>query len=460
MADVEPQDLPAQWDISTNDFGLLIEGLQAFYSGVQGLPVSNSPSVSALKAHAIPLLRTATTLRPANPKPVGMVMYMFGGASYGPRQRLNAAGVLTIFRTRKCSRVHDLMAIMANMCDYDIRLDTVAVRKHCRSIRAALLTQAILNGDLSLFIPELYRPLSGHELSPMKHRESINHWSLPIFQPFDAPANSIQYLTATHGYRVRPRSTLHSSYYDNKRPGIAFSAYLWIIEEEMDLTILRDQFAELWQELKAPPGAANADTRHEPLSPCRVEGNAEVQRNLAEIVFGILRYLHGVSTTDERAAGIADSIWQSIRCGETKDSHPLPDKVETALFGHPEVPELAEVYTPSLPQQQYDHQHLPGLDDIDTDNFKDADTSRGSGSSRDSGKGKSVDRSEVELGDEETQKEIHVNAKSITMRQFMLEALANLSHSQSMDGDNIIDPDMTKSRSAYVIYLSTSGLWK
>lgn len=315
MANARLRSLPAQWDIAAVNLALLIQGLQAFYAGVRGLPIIKSPSVSALKTCAVPLLQAATNFRPAKPKEPGEVIFMFGGSSYGPRPRLNAAGALTVFKTRKCSRVHDLMAIMANLCGYDIRLDTVAVRKHCRSIRAALLTQAILNGDMSLFIPELYTALSDHGRFPVPEGDRIDPTSLPIFHPSDQ-ANAIHYFTATHGYRIRPRLTRHTSEHDEKRAGLPFSAYLWDVDGEMDLSIVRDQFSGFWQELKAPCDAVNDDVRDEPLSPFRIEGDEDVQRKLAEIVFSILRYLHGVSSTDPRAAGVANSIWQSIRRGE------------------------------------------------------------------------------------------------------------------------------------------------
>jgi hypothetical protein len=58
--------------------------------------------------------------------------------------------------TRGCRDLQDRIAIMANMCHYDIRLDTALIAKKCKSLRLAFLALSLLNGDLSLLVPEAY----------------------------------------------------------------------------------------------------------------------------------------------------------------------------------------------------------------------------------------------------------------------------------------------------------------
>lgn len=80
-----------------------------------------------------------------------------GGNNYGERQTVDAAGALTLLHTRGCRDVQDRVAIVANMCNFETRLNTFDVARNCKSLRMALIALSLLNGDCSILAPEAYR---------------------------------------------------------------------------------------------------------------------------------------------------------------------------------------------------------------------------------------------------------------------------------------------------------------
>ena len=66
------------------------------------------------------------------------------------RQTCNAAEAINCLRERKNSHFPDRLAILANMCDYEIRIDTRALEMPQYAFSTCILTLAILNGDMSL----------------------------------------------------------------------------------------------------------------------------------------------------------------------------------------------------------------------------------------------------------------------------------------------------------------------
>ncbi|KAF4951697.1 hypothetical protein FSARC_12848 [Fusarium sarcochroum] len=333
--------LPAtQWSIKEDHFRLLVEGITRFYRSRD--QAGGSSSLLALKLHAVPILRGASALWPVTQQNSPTSAYLIGGASYGFRRRLNAAGALTLFRTRHCTRPHDRLAIMANMCGYDMRLDTRAVKTHGGSLRVALLALAMLNSDLSLLVPELYRPIQDHGVADEASDLLNPRSNTRLIQPFDTSAHLIDFSVAEQGHRIRPRSTAHLMQHDVRRSGLSFPAYIWTVEDRIDLMILKDQWEDTWKRLKASQvDHVSIDTREDtPLLPAFVQRSQDAQRQLVEIIFSILKYLHGLSASDSRAEGVADSIWHSIRAGDVVDTRfpgklpPLPDNVGPALFNH------------------------------------------------------------------------------------------------------------------------------
>lgn len=68
----------------------------------------------------------------------------------------SAAMALSFLRMRFNSYLPDRLAILANLCDWDVRLDTKEIEKNHQSLSNCIFVLAILNGDHSLLYPEVY----------------------------------------------------------------------------------------------------------------------------------------------------------------------------------------------------------------------------------------------------------------------------------------------------------------
>jgi hypothetical protein len=98
--------------------------------------------------------------------------------------------------------------------------------------------------------------------------------------------------------------------------------------------------SRLWATL--PPGATPQGlhlTSH--LNANLIESHPDARNIVAQIIFRTLSYLADLSTTDPRAAGAANSIWHSLRTDSIRANpagdEQLPDSVGPSLFTHPDV---------------------------------------------------------------------------------------------------------------------------
>lgn len=73
------------------------------------------------------------------------------------RRTCSAAVAVTYLRLRDLERVADKLAIVANLCDYHLRLNTTELEKTQPSLSVCILVLAVANGDFSLLIPQIYR---------------------------------------------------------------------------------------------------------------------------------------------------------------------------------------------------------------------------------------------------------------------------------------------------------------
>lgn len=69
----------------------------------------------------------------------------------------NAAVALSFLRDRENSVVADRLAIISNLCGYELRLNTAILGKSHRSLAVCVLALALMNGDFSLFAPQVYQ---------------------------------------------------------------------------------------------------------------------------------------------------------------------------------------------------------------------------------------------------------------------------------------------------------------
>jgi len=73
-----------------------------------------------------------------------------------PRRSCNAAVAISFLRSRDNTVISDRLAIVANLCNYNVRLDTQEVEKHHTHLGACILTLSLINGDFSILYPEVY----------------------------------------------------------------------------------------------------------------------------------------------------------------------------------------------------------------------------------------------------------------------------------------------------------------
>ncbi|KAK1671936.1 hypothetical protein BDP55DRAFT_280573 [Colletotrichum godetiae] len=340
---------------------------------------------TSIGKNAIPILSVAEFLHPKiTVRQHASGVRMYRGRVYGGRQKVNAATALTLLNTRHCRDVQDRLTILANMCSYEIRLDADRVAKECGSLRLGILAIALLNGDTSILVPEVYDFPGDEDGEP---DPAMDRRVGSLLSPFDTDSKGINSYAVQDGKLVNPAVYKHS--FGSKSKGLHLCTYLWTIDDILDLSPLKYQYAEIWHKMKClriiadrqkeesldelsrreglitqhfskkyvmdqakleifHHGAIAADSSvwggldatgiqtKVYLDAYRVEAEPEMQKIVAEIFFAILRYLHGLSTN--QSLGVANSIWQSIRTDAIDKHQPyLPDSVSGQLFAHPAV---------------------------------------------------------------------------------------------------------------------------
>lgn len=110
------------------------------------------PLTDDLSRRRILLLRTCRNFIPGDEKSVETKWTHQIGKTRA-RRSCNAAVALSFLRTRQNTHVPDRLAILANLCNYEIRLDK---EKHFTHLGVCVLALALLNGDFSILYPEVY----------------------------------------------------------------------------------------------------------------------------------------------------------------------------------------------------------------------------------------------------------------------------------------------------------------
>lgn len=323
-----------------------------------------------------------------------------GSGMFGSRPTVDAAGALTLLRTRECYRPEDRMAIMANMCGYEYRLNSRTVADQCDSLRVALLALSLINGDLSLLVPEVYsysfftatqpsdlRPWGD---APQPFGELLQGLRPGWIHPFDIASHCLDHVAIRESDVAR----LHSR--DDTFGHIRIPAHLWAVDRiPINMRPLKVRLREKWakinclktvierrtgesdQALSSRKQAIHAHVKRGDtmrkikielcengsiaksspiwdglehyaatdifqllLDADHVESTHETRLLFAEIFFEVLRYLNECADTDSRAKGIANSIWQSIQGDHAMAGEAyqeLPDEVGEHLFQHPAV---------------------------------------------------------------------------------------------------------------------------
>ncbi|KAI1097648.1 hypothetical protein F4804DRAFT_156169 [Jackrogersella minutella] len=332
---------------------------------------------ASLLQRAGPILQAAGALHPLleNPNPKKLTIFVKGAYSYAFQFTTDAAGALSMLRTRSCRNQEDRIAIVANMCKWGIRLDTRAAIND-DMVRAGLMAVALLNGDLSLLVPEAYSNFA----TRCFERSRSTLW------PPDNFANMINHMKVRNVAQHKMNVPIHLT-----DQGIGIPAWLWEVEDEFDLSPIKYQWEEDWQSLKClailieprknetnseleerrrqisvhfakeavmRQTADELGSKRNPLpadspvwgpiesegirvkriiSAHRIEKMPPMQDIICKVLFGILRYLRNLAETDPRASRLATSIWQSVRVDMVDDRLDLPDEVDQTFFDHPDI---------------------------------------------------------------------------------------------------------------------------
>ncbi|EJT82113.1 hypothetical protein GGTG_02087 [Gaeumannomyces tritici R3-111a-1] len=376
--------------IAQNEFYLLLRKLKLCYRSF-GRP--STWDLRLLHHNALSTIRAAEALQPnLTLKDSGWLEPRISLPTlYGDdRKALSAATALTLLSTRECRDTQDRIPILANMCRYELRIETADAVANCRSLRVAILSLALLNSDLSLLVPEMYwcrETTVSDDGNTLPGCICDVRYDGGLFSPFDRHPGNISDPDPQSFDRFKPTTNRELYGAGPVEGGLRMAAYLWTAEKELDLGFLRDQHCDTWNSLKTIivdcEGSSDARIRQmgkrlEPgidvkfergiraevmrsedgilpkssalwgdLPPGdekfrlgfdtdRIEENPPMQQTLAEVVFDILgkisRFPHPL------AAGLADSIWQSLRVGVVPGGQPdLPDVVCDELFAHPDV---------------------------------------------------------------------------------------------------------------------------
>ena len=321
------------------------------------------------------IITRASALHPTFTHSTANPVEVFMNGETRSRDAVEGASALTLLKTRDCRDQKDFIAIMANMCGYEERLDPQLVAENCNSLRLALLTLALLNCDYSLLVPEIFdlpdgiispvqpetslidsEPASTYQAISRDPPKAMLHW----LHPFDTKVSSINYAKVHRAADLRVQIPI----FINGR--LQMHAYIWSVESEIDVSPIQAKWKDDWVRLKCitikiepltnESEAEKAErTRKVALhfrnnvnmvqlqyelleygSPLRpesplwgpissdgiliipylnatlVESNPATRNCLGRIVVDLLRFLWNQGDTVPKAAEAANSIWQSL----------------------------------------------------------------------------------------------------------------------------------------------------
>ena len=100
--------------------------------------------------------QTLEKLRWFHPKPKVSHSFNFWLDGNKPRRTCNAAVAMSFLKSRQNDRMADRVAIIANLCDFSLRLNTSYLETSNHSLSVCIHLLAMMNGDFSLLSPEAY----------------------------------------------------------------------------------------------------------------------------------------------------------------------------------------------------------------------------------------------------------------------------------------------------------------
>ncbi|KAF9885869.1 hypothetical protein FE257_012247 [Aspergillus nanangensis] len=152
------------------------------------------------------------------------------------RQTCNAAQALAFLELRQNERIPDRLAILANLCDFPVRVNTLVVEERGYGLSICAFVLALLNGDLSLV---------GAYQRGGKREESLGFSWGP---PRDWKICSIDWEDDSYLYRlVEPEILLG---------GLALSGWVWCVDRPLDMRDMRDKYRDVASRVDVEADAA------------------------------------------------------------------------------------------------------------------------------------------------------------------------------------------------------------
>ena len=140
-------------DLSFTDIAIRLNILQKCMKQSAGFMLKPRNSLFVMLPEWAETLKRLEWFQP-EPQGFHLVNYWINGSK--PRRTCNAAVAWSFLKHRENDRVADKLAILANLCDYSLRLNTVELEKSQNVLSICILALAVANGDLSLLSPDSY----------------------------------------------------------------------------------------------------------------------------------------------------------------------------------------------------------------------------------------------------------------------------------------------------------------
>jgi hypothetical protein len=165
----------------------------------------------------------------------------------GARYACNAAHALDLITTRENSGILDRLAILANLCNYSMRLNTKTIEDVEKSssenfsFSICVYTLAIANGDISLlFGSKIQKEIcmaSEAKPSPRTRDPVVFSWVPSV----ETVLHNIPYPEEFSGQYFLEDSALQED-------GLSLLGYLWKVDHELSLTSISDTLIASWHE--------------------------------------------------------------------------------------------------------------------------------------------------------------------------------------------------------------------
>ncbi|KAI9687371.1 MAG: hypothetical protein M1822_002414 [Bathelium mastoideum] len=260
---------------------------------------------------------------------------------YDRRLACSAAAAVSYLNRRRNTVIADRIAIMANLCGYNKRLDAMQLDRLGYNFSLCAFVLSIMNGDISILQGYVHplKNLSGR--TDFLDSQEFDHenkspgftWSLPEW----ATLNSLKYLETE---MTDARTQLHPSLLTES--GWLLDGWLWDFDQAIDLRPVRKRLARAWDL-----------SEFERLSTLALS----VRPFLVDMLTHLLCYLTQLGYT-----GMADLFWDLMRLRPTEKQ--LRDIPEAGPFSEAPFGQIIDLDTGKIiwPNPIKTHSRIPRPD--------------------------------------------------------------------------------------------------